>query len=353
LGMEWYKNRAAYVTYLSDLRYAGAQLDLSSFEDKSVFVSGANGLIGSCIADMLLCLSQDKNLNVNLILGARRPESLKDRFQYWEGKYEPFQYDAMASDLPPEDLDFVFHCASNAHPRAYAEQPVETAMTNVLGTSYLLSKLANDGHGRLIYVSSSEVYGRRSSSDLYSEDDCFPIDSLDPRSCYPLSKRMSENLCAGFASEYKVDSVIVRPGHIYGPTQTPHDSRAHAQFARAAAEGRAIVMKSAGSQFRSYCYMADCSSAMIFAALHGKSGEAFNISNPDSDCTIAQLASAFAKAGGVDLIHEQADEAEKRGYARMDNSAVDSSKLRGLGWTGKFSLELGSRRTVELLRSGI
>lgn len=349
MGMGWFDDKRVYEGWLGDLRLAGRQLDPAPLDGKAVFVTGAGGLIGSCVADMLLCLSRDAGIGLRVLLGTRRPDALRARFPYWEGAYEPVVYDAALPPLPEESLALVVHCASNAHPKAYSEQPVETAMTNVLGTSNLLAKLARDGGGRMVYVSSSEVYGRRASVEPYREGDCFPVDSLDPRSCYPASKRLAENLCASFGAEYGVDSVIVRPGHVYGPTQTRSDDRAHAQFAREAAAGRPVVMKSAGAQFRSYCYVADCASAMLFTALRGASGEAYNIANPESDCTIAELAQAMAAAGGVELARKEASDAEKRGYARMDNSALDSSKLRELGWSGCFSLEDGARRTVELL----
>lgn len=341
----------AYEGYISDFDSLADALDLKKLRGRTVFVTGACGLIGSCLADAVLHLSRAQDLGTRVLLGARDIGRLVDRFRYWEGSYMPVVYDAMSYELPDEPVDFVFHCASNAHPGAYASRPVETAMTNVLGTYSLLSKLARDGRGRMVYVSSSEVYGRRASAEPYREGDCFPVESLDSRSCYPVSKRLAENLCASFAAEYGVDSVIVRPGHVFGPTQTPRDDRAHAQFAREAAAGRPVVMKSAGTQFRSYCYVADCASAMLHVALSGEQGEAYNIANPDSDCTIAELARVMADAGGVGLVRAEATAEEKRGYARMDNSALDSTKLRALGWRGSFSLERGAVRTIELLRS--
>lgn len=351
LSMGWFDNSDVYESWLGDLRLAGRQLDLKPLDGKAVFVTGANGLIGSCVADMLLCLARDAGIRLRVLLGARRSDSLQKRFPYWEGAYVPIGYDAVLPSLPEDPLALVLHCASNAHPKAYSEQPVETAMANVLGTSNLLAKLACDGEGRMVYVSSSEVYGRRDSAEPYSEDDCFPVPSLDPRSCYPASKRLAENLCAAYGAEYGVDSVIVRPGHVYGPTQTVGDDRAHAQFAREAAAGRPVVMKSAGSQFRSYCYVADCASAVLFTALRGVRGEAYNVSNPESDCTIAELARALARAGGVRLTSKEANDAERRGYTKMSNSALDSSKLRALGWSGFFSLGDGVQRTIEILRS--
>lgn len=348
--MKWFNNTEVYEKYVEDLLNASAYIRTSFLTNKTIFVTGATGLIGSCVSEMLLSIVKKNKLNTHILLGSRQQKSLKERFSYWEGSYFPVNYNAVTPELPKEIFDIVFHCASNSHPQAYSKYPVETSMINVQGTANILNKLAREGLGRMVYVSSSEVYGRRESKVPYQEDDCFPIDSMDPRSCYPISKRLAENLCACYAAEYGVQSVIVRPGHIYGPTQTDTDSRAHAQFTRAAAKGLPVTMKSKGKQFRSYCYVVDCASAMIYVALYGKCGEAYNIANPESDCTIAELATTVAKVAGVKLVQEEASSDEKKGYARMDNSALNSKKLRDLGWKGSFTLERGVRRTIELLK---
>lgn len=340
-----------YQNYLTGLCECFASNDASTFKGKSIFITGACGLIGSCLSEAFLALNARSQVGCHVFLGARHADRLNERFSNFIGEFTAVEYDALKPDFPNVSFDYIFHCASNAHPAAYASQPVETGLINVIGTNLLLDKLRMDGHGRFVYVSSSEVYGQRKSAELYVEDDCYPVNSLNSRSCYPASKRMAENLCASYLSEYDVDSVIVRPGHIYGPTQSISDSRAHAQFARNAAAGEDIVMKSDGHQFRSYCYVVDCVSAIIFVAVRGVSGEAYNIANPESNCTIAELAAAFAKAGGTDLIRGEASAEERRGYNMMDNSALDSSKLQALGWSGRYSLEEGTRKTVELLRA--
>lgn len=342
---------SGYAQYLADLDSISSVCDVSKLAGKSVFVTGACGLIGSCLAEALLRLSDENGLDLDVFLGARDMRSVERRFAWWRGRYIPVSYDATEDRLPMGRFDFVFHCASNAHPAAYAAEPVETAMATVLGTYNLLNKLASDGGGRMVYVSSSEVYGSRKSADLYRECDSYPVDSLNPRACYPVAKRMAENLCASFKDEYGVDFVIARPGHIFGPTATDKDSRAHAQFARAAATGEPIVLKSAGTQFRSYCYVVDCVSALIFMALEGRSGEAYNISNPDSDTTIRGLAEAFAEVAGVELYCEAATDEEARGYNLMDNSALDSTKLHELGWKGQFDLNTGVARTIRSLKA--
>lgn len=116
------------------------------------------------------------------------------------------------------------------------------------------------------------------------------MDILNQRASYPSAKRASETLCIAYGIEYGVDTVIVRPGHIYGPSITESDSRASAQFTRNVVAGKDIVMKSAGTQVRSYCYTLDCASAVLTVLLNGQTGNAYNISNKNSICTISDIA---------------------------------------------------------------
>ena len=158
-------------------------------------------------------------------------------------------------------------------------------------------------------------------------------------------------MCVAYGEEYGLDTVIVRPGHIYGPTITKSDSRASAQFTRSAAASEDIVMKSSGMQLRSYCYTADCASAVLSVLLNGESGNAYNISNPDSIVTISEIANAMAEAAGRKVIYEIPTEQERKGYNLMTNSSLDSAKLESLGWSACFNLREGAERTVSMYRA--
>ncbi|WP_230687693.1 NAD-dependent epimerase/dehydratase family protein, partial [Streptococcus pneumoniae] len=81
---------------------------------------------------------------------------------------------------------------------------------------------------------------------------------MSVRSSYASSKRATETLCVSFASEYGIKIMIVRPGHIYGPSAKDSDNRVSSFFMTEAIAGRDIVIKSTGSQLRSYCYSLDC-----------------------------------------------------------------------------------------------
>jgi hypothetical protein len=166
-------------------------------------------------------------------------------------------------------------------------------------------------------------------------------------------KRAAETLCLSYKKEYDIDVVIVRPGHIYGPTMTNNDSRAFAQFARNVIEEKDIVMKSPGLQLRAYCYVFDCVSAILSALLNGVSGEAYNISNRDSIVTIRELAESFARSCGVDIVFENPNDVEALGYNMMSSSALDASKIEGLGWRGLYNIDEGVRYTIEILKNNL
>lgn len=173
------------------------------------------------------------------------------------------------------------------------------------------------------------------------------MDILNQRASYPSSKRAAETLCVAYADEYDVETVIVRPGHIYGPSITENDSRATAQFTRKAHNNEDIIMKSAGNQIRSYCYTLDCASAILAVLINGKNGNAYNISNKNSVVSIRDIAEAIAECAGKKVVFENSSDIEKKGYNLMNNSSLDSEKLESLGWRAVFTLEEGVKRTLQ------
>lgn len=339
--------------YEEELRIVCESVDLSDLRDKSILITGCSGLIGSSIVDSLIYANRFQNMGITIYLAALTKEEIEKRFAPFlnEQYLHYIYYNALKTLDFSFKADYIIHAASNAHPTAYAKEPVETLLANVTGIKELLDYARSAGSSRVLYISSSEVYGQKANSDQpYCEGDYGYVDFLNPRACYPSGKRASETLCACYTAEYHVDTVMVRPGHIYGPTMTPFDSRAAAQFAREAAAGKNILMKSAGTQLRSYCYGADCASAILTVLLKGASAEAYNISNRDSIVSIRQLAEAYAAYAGCRVEFEDASVQEQQSFNMMDNSSLTSEKLEALGWKANFSMEEGVRRTIALLR---
>ncbi len=338
--------------YQKDLRDAqDCVVGLDRLAHKSVLVTGACGLIGSALVDFLLSCNDSKHLGITVYAGARSRAKFEARFETMLDRRDLcyFAYDATQPIETELHFDSIIHAASNANPAAYVSEPVETMMANYLGVMYALEYARKTKDTRVLFVSSSEVYGRKDDPRPYLESDYGYLDLLNPRACYPSSKRAAETLCAAYAKEYGVSTCVARPGHIYGPTATPSDNRASSQFPKDVIAGHDIVMKSAGTQIRSYCYVVDCVSAIVTVLLCGADGEAYNISNKNSVCNIREMAQAFATAGNRKLVFENASDLEKAGYNLMDNSSLNAEKLEGLGWRALFDMDTGALHTLQIL----
>lgn len=338
--------------YLEELENAARSIDLSELKGKSLLITGGRGLILSSLVDILCWADLHLDTDITIYLAARTEKSISERFNIFYDKpwLRYVYYDA----LKPVDFDFkadyIIHGASNAHPAAYLHEPVETLLANVIGIKELLDYAYKSDTSRVLYVSSSEVYGKKHNTEPFRENDYGFVDVLNPRACYPSGKRAAETLCAAYAQEYGIDTVIVRPGHIYGPTATASDSRATAQFMNDVLAGNDIVMKSAGTQLRSYCYSADCATAILTVLLHGKVHEAYNISNRDSVISIRQIAEKIAEVSGRKVVFEKPSDAEQSSYNMMDNSSLDAQKLEALGWKALYNCEDGIRQMYEIMK---
>lgn len=342
-------------TYLQDLDYTLSKTDLfSDLHNKSVFITGASGLIGSAIVDLLLRYSELHDGCITVLAGGRSKTSLLERFcKYTDCPYFHFiPYNASTSNELNFHTDYIIHGASNASPSKIQSNPVETMLDNFCGLQELLTYATKHNVKKTVFISSSEVYGTRCTLENkpFLETEYGFIDLLNPRSSYSIGKRAAETLCASHAYEHNLPVSIVRPGHIYGPTARPDDNRVASSFAYAASSGKDLVLKSDGSQIRSYCYMLDCATAILTVLLHGKPASAYNISNLDSIISIRNLAELYAKSGNVKLSFDLPTTKEKEAFNPMQNSSLDSTSLESLGWIPLFSAPVGTSHTIKILQ---
>ncbi len=344
------------VTYISDLReVVNSTPIIKNLKNKSVLITGAGGLICSGIVDLLLMSNELNSTNITIYAADYNIDGANKRFGGYPNKealkwLKIVYYDATKKNEFDFKVDYIIHGASNAHPKAIAEKPVETMLDNFSGMYDLLEYARKSGTLNTLFISSSEVYGLKTNKNPFLEDEYGFLDILSPRNSYSSGKRAGETLCASYSAEYGMHTNIVRPGHIYGPTAYPKDSRVGSSFAYDVVNGRNLVLKSKGEQIRSYCYMLDCDTAMLTVLLKGENANAYNISNPNSIITIKELAEMYASAGGVEVIFDLPTEAEKAAFNPMDNSSLDSTKLEGLGWHGLFDAKRGTSHTISVLK---
>ena len=331
------------LTYQNSIRRVAAEL---SAEGGTVLVTGASGLIGSCLADVLLEANRSYGKRFTVYAMGRSAEKLAARFGETENLHCIAQN--VTEPITVEGIDYILHAASNADPRSYALYPAETILTNVMGARNVL-EYCKAHKTRALLTSTFEVYGRL-DRDEYAENEYGIIDLNLIRSCYPESKRTAEMLFKSYFDEYGVDCVIARLASIYGPTMQKDDSKAHAQFLRNALEGRDIVLKSKGTPKRTYCYVMDAVSGLLTILFQGKAGEAYNVANEQSVATIAQVAGTIAELAGTKVVFDLPDEVESKGFSRPQNCVLNPEKLKALGWTGKYDLRSGMKETLDILR---
>lgn len=193
-----------------------------------------------------------------------------------------------------------------------------------------------------VFLSTMEVYGTPQTEDRITELHGSNLDTMVSRASYPESKRLCENLCAAYFSQYQVPVRVVRLTQTFGPGVEYNDSRVFAEFARCVVEKRDIVLHTEGGTKRSYLYLADACTAILTVMLKGINGEAYNAANEDTYCSIMQMAELVAKEtakGNIQVRIEPNESLRKKlGYMSELKMNLDTSKLRKIGWRPEVGL---------------
>lgn len=348
-------NLYTHALYAEDLRYVSElPLDWDALRGSRVLISGATGLIGSFLVDVLMTRNAS-GLNCTIYALSRDAERAARRFAHWRGderlRFVPYDVSRPIEAGAVDGADYVLHLASNTHPVLYATDPIGTIVTNLFGLRNLLDFAVEAGARRFAFASSNEIYGEnRGDVELFDEAYCGYIDSNTLRAGYPESKRCGEALCQAYMAQRGLDIVIPRLTRSYGPTMLMTDTKAVSQFIRKGLAGEDIVLKSDGSQFYSYTYVADAVAGLLYVLLKGQRGAAYNIADERSDIRLRDLAAVIAELSGRRVVFELPDAVESAGYSRATKARLDGSRLKGLGWWARYDIRGGMARTLAILR---
>lgn len=342
--------------YLEDVnRVAALVLPWEKLQGRSILLSGATGLLGSFLIDVLMKNNSD-GLDCTVYALGRSEQKAKDRFSKWwdDDQFKFISYD-INKQLVSDDIgtcEYVLHLASNTHPIQYSTDPIGTITTNIIGLQNMLEFAVTHKAKRFVFASSNEIYGEnRGDVDLFCEEYCGYIDTNSLRAGYPESKRCGEALCQAYMKQKGLDVVIPRFTRSYGPTILSGDSKAISQFIMKGVKQEDIVLKSAGTQYYSYTYMADAISGLLTILFKGQSGEAYNIADENSNITLKDLAQIIADYVGKGVVYEIPDATEAAGYSKATKALLDGSKLKKLGWKPQYDINCGIVRTIEILRN--
>lgn len=342
---------------MEDIKKTGElNLPWEKLKDKAVLISGATGLVGSYLVDVLMHKNEE-GLGCRVYALGRSKEKAGKRFGE-RSEHPLFSFIPYDINRPfvREDIgktDYVLHLASNTHPMQYSTDPIGTITTNIIGLQNMLEFACAHGAERFAFASSNEIYGEnRGDTELFDEGYCGYIDCCTLRAGYPESKRCGEALCLAYMAQKGLDVCIPRLTRSYGPTMLMSDTKAISQFIRKGLAGEDIVLKSAGTQYYSYTYVADAVSGLLTVLLRGESGQAYNIADEASDIRLKDLAALIAGTAGKQVVFEIPDAVEAAGYSKATKARLDGSRLAGLGWKPAYDIRSGIERTMTILREG-
>lgn len=347
---------AEHPLYREDLeRCAELALPWEKLSGKTVVISGATGMIGSFLIDVLAFKNEHSGADIRIAALGRSAKKAEARFGDTFGKpyfaFYPCDINTGEGLYAVPEADFVIHLASNTHPVAYATDPIGTVTANVIGTSNLLAFAAEKGAERFAFASSNEIYGEnRGDAEKFDESYCGYIDCNTLRAGYPESKRCGEALCQAYIRQKGLDVVIPRLTRSYGPTLLASDTKAMTQFLHKGIAGEDIILKSAGTQYYSYTYTPDAVGGLLTVLLLGQTGEAYNIADDASDIMLKDLAALIAANAGTKVVFELPDAVESAGFSKATKARLESAKLQGLGWKAQYTIREGIARTMTILK---
>jgi len=337
-------------------RLIGAFPYWGRLEGKTLYLSGAAGMLGSLLTDAIMFRNQalPRARKCRILASGRDRRRAEERFSQWldNPAFTFLEQDISRPLKPlPETPDYWIHAASTTHPVAYATEPVNTILSNVFGTWNLLEEAMRTPGSRFLLLSSVEVYGEnRGDTEYFDEGYCGYLNCNTLRAGYPEAKRVSETLCRAYIAERNVDAVVIRLPRCYGPTMRMSDTKAVAQFIKKAVRGEDIVLKSEGNQLYSYAHASDAVLGILWVLLAGETGRAYNLADSRSDITLKELAKLAADCAGTKVVFDLPGETEKRGYSTASKALLDAEKLRALGWQAGYDIETGIRETIGILR---
>lgn len=251
-----------------------------------LLVTGGAGFIGSHLVNRLVELGHEVVVLDNFRRGNKLDKETLKKIRLIEGdvRNENTVLDAA------ERCDMIFHLAAVLGVDVVADNPVETMETEALGMMNVVNAAIYHATEKIIYASTSGVYGRSAIEEAVKEDF-----NVSPKSSYAIAKRYNEIYLASVYEEKKLESVSLRFFNVYGPKQ---DNRmVIPRFFEQAIQGKSITVYGSGDQTRDFTWIDDVVTASIKLAATASGAGIYNISN-ESEVSIKELAENIIKITG-------------------------------------------------------
>lgn len=325
---------------------------LAELNNKSVLVTGANGMIATYVVYALMHMVDCQKLNIKIIALARNKDKAAELFGDFAGSphFELLIQDVCDPIACNAPVDFIFHFAGNASPYYITHDPVGIMKSNLLGTLNVLEFAQKSNTRKVIFASTREVYGENKTEQSLSETSFGSIDCMDGRSCYPESKRAAETLCKSYYLQYGVNFNAVRIAHTYGPgMKLDNDGRVMADLLSCVIHNRNIILKSKGDALRAFCYITDTVRGLFQILLQGGDAEAYNLANETEEISIRDLAEMLTRVCPEKRLEVEyhIPEGQQTAYCNYKRVGLDTTKIEAIGWKPATPLKEGIIRTIK------
>jgi UDP-glucose 4-epimerase len=303
-----------------------------------VLVTGGAGFIGSNLVRALQERGDEVRVLDNFSTGFRVNLEGLD-LEIVEGELR--SYERVHNAI--RGTEVVYHLGALGSVPRSVQDPLTSNAVNVEGTLNVLLAARDEGIRRVVFASSTSVYG--TEPPLPTRED----ERLDPISPYGVAKLAAERYCAAFSRVYEAfETVVLRYFNVYGPRQSPFSQYAAVipLFIAAIAAGEPVTIYGDGKQSRDFTYVHDAVAATIAAGdADGASGHAFNVAG-GKPTSVNEVADTIGRLLGKPVVRELAP--LRPGDIR--NSYADLADVRAtLGYEPQVDLDEGLRRTIEFL----
>ncbi len=310
---------------------------------KTILVTGGAGFIGSTLSDSLI-QKGDKVIVVDCFSDYYPPKIKEKNVQdnlnnpnYKLYRINIEDKEALKTIFSENEIDVVVHLAARAGVRPSIEAPCDYVKTNVLGTVNILDLMKDYSVKKMVFASSSSVYGN-CTADLFSED----LKVTEPISPYAATKSACEQICYAYTHLYKIQTVCLRFFTVFGPRQRP--DLAINKFVRLIKNNQPIPMFGDGSTCRDYTYIDDIVAGINSAIQYDKTPyEIINLGG-GSPVTLLQMIQTIEKCMWKKAVIEQLP----MQAGDVNKTMADISKARQLlGYNPKVSFEEGIKKFIE------
>ena len=309
---------------------------------RRVLVTGGCGFIGSCFIRTLLARDPEVRVtNLDLLTYAGNPENLRSVAE--SSRYHFVHGDVRDPEVVTglvREADEIVHFAAESHvDRSTSEKAGAFIETNVYGTFVLLEAMRLERpEARFLQIGTDEVYG-----DVVSPHASIETDMLAPSSPYSASKAGADLLALSFARTHELDVIVSRCTNNYGPHQYPE--KVIPLFITNALEDLPLPLYDGGTQIRDWLRVEDHCEALLLLLAKGERGEIYNIgANQDPERSNAEVTTMILRC--MDKPDSLIEHRHGLRPGHDQRYAVDTGKLRALGWAPQQPLESGIEQTV-------